>query len=71
MTTQPDLAKPPELIVANGTPVLAALKRATSSIPIIFAEVNDPVAQGFITNVAHPGGNITGFSFLDYSMVAK
>jgi putative ABC transport system substrate-binding protein len=53
----------PDLIVANGTPVLAALKGATSSIPIVFVVVNDPVAQGFVSSIARPGGNITGFSF--------
>ena len=56
----------PELIVANGTPVLAALKQVTTTIPIIFVVVNDPVAQGFVANLTRPGGNITGFSFLDY-----
>jgi putative ABC transport system substrate-binding protein len=47
------------------------LKLATTSIPVVFAVVNDPVAQGFIASMAHPGGNITGFSFLEYSMVGK
>ena len=61
----------PDLILANGTPVVAALKAATRSIPIVFVIVNDPVAQGFISNVAYPGGNITGFSFLEYSVVGK
>jgi putative tryptophan/tyrosine transport system substrate-binding protein len=61
----------PEVILANGTPNVAALQRATTSIPIVFAVVNDPVAQGFIASMAHPGGNITGFSFLEYSMVGK
>ena len=61
----------PEVIVANGTPSVAALKQATSSIPIVFVVVNDPVAQGIIASMAHPGGNITGFSFLEYSMVGK
>ena len=61
----------PDLIVANGTPSVAALKQATTSIPIVFAVVNDPVAQGFIASMARPGGNITGFSFLEYSMVGK
>jgi putative ABC transport system substrate-binding protein len=61
----------PEVIVANGTPSVAALKHATSSIPIVFVVVNDPVAQGIIASMAHPGGNITGFSFLEYSMVGK
>jgi ABC transporter substrate binding protein len=61
----------PDLIVAVGTPSVAALKQATHSVPIVFAIVNDPVAQGFIASMAHPGGNITGFSFLEYSMVGK
>ena len=61
----------PDLIVANGTPVVAALRRATQSIPIVFVVVNDPVAQGIVSSLAHPGGNITGFSFLDYSVVEK
>jgi putative ABC transport system substrate-binding protein len=61
----------PDIIVANGTPSVAALKQATTSIPIVFVAVNDPVAQGFIASMAHPGSNITGFSFLEYSMVGK
>jgi len=61
----------PDVIVANGTPSVAALKQATTSIPIVFVVVNDPVAQGIIVSMAHPGGNITGFSFLEYSMVGK
>jgi putative ABC transport system substrate-binding protein len=61
----------PDLIVANATPVTAALKRATQSIPIVFVVVNDPVAQGIVSSVARPEGNITGFSFLDYSVVEK
>ena len=58
----------PDLIVAIGTPSLAALKQATRSIPIVFGIVNDPVAQGFIPSMARPDGNITGFSFLEYSI---
>jgi hypothetical protein len=61
----------PDVILGNGTPVLAALKQATRSIPIVFVVVNDPVAQGFISSVAHPGENITGFSFMDYSVIGK
>jgi putative ABC transport system substrate-binding protein len=61
----------PDVILANGTPAVAALKQATTSIPIVFAAVNDPVAQGLIASMAHPGGNITGFSFVEYSMVGK
>jgi putative ABC transport system substrate-binding protein len=61
----------PDLIVANATPSIAALKRATQSIPLVFVVVNDPVAQGIVSSVARPEGNITGFSFLDYSVVEK
>jgi putative tryptophan/tyrosine transport system substrate-binding protein len=61
----------PDVIVANGTPSVVALKQATNSIPIVFIVVNDPVAQGIIPSMAHPGGNITGFSFLEHSMVGK
>jgi len=61
----------PDVLLSTGTPATAALKNATSTIPIVFAVVNDPVAQGFIPSMAHPGGNITGFSFLEYSMVGK
>jgi putative tryptophan/tyrosine transport system substrate-binding protein len=61
----------PDVIVANSTPVLAALRSATSTIPIVFVLVNNPVGQGFITTLAHPGGNITGFSFIEPEIVGK
>lgn len=61
----------PEVILANGTPATVALRQATTTIPLVFTVVNDPVLQGIIPSVAHPGGNITGFSFLEYSMVGK
>src|SRR6266702_933441 len=61
----------PEVIVANSSPVLAGVREATRSIPIVFVIVNDPVAQGFIASLARPGGNVTGFTFLEYSMVGK
>jgi ABC-type uncharacterized transport system substrate-binding protein len=61
----------PDVILSHGTFSIAALKPATHSIPIVFVIVNDPVAQGFVPSVGHPGGNITGFSFLDYSMIGK
>ena len=65
------VALAPDVLVGNGAPVLTALRDATRSIPIVFVLVNDPVGQGFIANLARPGGNITGFSFLEYSMVGK
>ena len=61
----------PNVIVGNSTPVIAALRQATSTIPIVFAVVNDPVGQGFISNLARPGANITGFTFIDFEMVGK
>jgi len=61
----------PDMFLANSTPVVAALRQATTSIPIVFAVVNDPVGQGFISTLAHPGGNITGFTFIEFTMVGK
>jgi putative tryptophan/tyrosine transport system substrate-binding protein len=61
----------PDVIVANGTAVMVALRSATSTIPIVFAIVSDPVSKGFISNLAHPGGNITGFSFIESDIVGK
>jgi len=61
----------PDVFLANSTPVVAALRQATTSIPIVFAVVNDPVGQGFISSLAHPGGNITGFTFIEFTMVGK
>ena len=61
----------PDVIVANSSAAMVALRPATSTIPIVFAVVSDPVGQGFISNLAHPGGNITGFSFIDINMVGK
>ncbi len=61
----------PDVIVGNSTPVLAALRQATSSIPIVFAVVSDPVGQGFISSLARPGANITGFTFIDFPMIGK
>ena len=61
----------PDLIVANTSPVLAVLKQMTSTIPIVFAVVNDPVGQGLVASLGHPGGNITGFTLLEFEVVGK
>ena len=61
----------PDVIVSSSTPVVAALKQATSSIPIVFASLNDPVGQGFISSLAQPGGNITGFTLIDFPIIGK
>jgi putative tryptophan/tyrosine transport system substrate-binding protein len=61
----------PDLIVGSGTPITAALQRATDTIPIVFNVVNDPVGQGFVATLSHPGGNITGFTFIDFPLIGK
>src|SRR6516164_5879377 len=61
----------PDLIVGSGTPITAALKEATSTIPIVFNLVNDPVGQGFVASLSRPGGNITGFTFIDFPLIGK
>jgi putative ABC transport system substrate-binding protein len=65
------LANLTDLIVAQGTPGLAAARNATHSLPIVFVNVTDPVAQGFVRSLAQPGGNITGFALFEGSMGAK
>jgi ABC-type uncharacterized transport system substrate-binding protein len=52
----------PDAVVAQTTPVTAALARETRTIPIVFAVVSDPIGSGFAASLAHPGGNITGFT---------
>jgi len=59
-----------DLIVAGG-PTVAALQRATSTIPIVMAGSGDPVAQGFVQSLARPGGNITGLTLQSVDTVGK
>src|SRR5258708_17366240 len=61
----------PDVIVANSTPALAALKQATRTIPIIFSVVSDPAGQGFVASLRRPGGNITGFSSFESPLLAQ
>jgi putative ABC transport system substrate-binding protein len=61
----------PDVIFANSTPAVAALQQATRSVPIVFAQVADPVSAGFVASLAKPGGNITGFAAIDYTVGAK
>jgi putative ABC transport system substrate-binding protein len=61
----------PDVIVCAGTPATMALKQATSTVPIVFAIVTEPVAQGIVESLAHPGGNLTGFSYLEPTVAAK
>jgi len=61
----------PDVIFACFAGQLAALRRETRTIPIVFVGVSDPVAAGYVQSVAHPGGNVTGFVFFEPSMVGK
>ena len=61
----------PDVVLANGTPAVTALRRTGTSIPIVFTTVNEPVVQGFVASIARPGGNITGFSLVEFSVVGK
>jgi len=61
----------PDIIVANGRVTLSEAVQVIRSIPIVFVLVNDPVGQGFISSLARPGGNVTGFTFVEYAMFGK
>ena len=65
------VALKPDVLIANGTPSLGALRKSTTTIPIVFVGVADPVNQGFVPSLARPGGNITGFSVEEPSMGGK
>jgi putative tryptophan/tyrosine transport system substrate-binding protein len=60
-----------DVIVAWSTPVALAAQQATSTIPIVAAVMADPVNDGLVASLAHPGGNITGTTFLGPELVAK
>jgi putative tryptophan/tyrosine transport system substrate-binding protein len=61
----------PDVIVAYATPSVVALQQETRSIPIVFLSVTDPVGQGLVASLAHPGGNITGFAVFEFSLGTK
>jgi putative ABC transport system substrate-binding protein len=61
----------PDVILAQSTPVTAALQRGTQTIPIVFVIVSDPIGQGFVASLPRPGGNITGFSHIESSLPGK
>jgi putative tryptophan/tyrosine transport system substrate-binding protein len=61
----------PDVIFAAASSSLAPLQRETRSVPIVFAQVADPVAAGFVASMARPGGNITGFAQFEYAIGAK
>jgi hypothetical protein len=61
----------PDIIVTDSTPATLALQRETRTIPIVFAGVGDPVANGLIERVNQPGGNITGFALFEPTLGGK
>jgi putative ABC transport system substrate-binding protein len=65
------VALAPDILVAAGTPALPALQRVTRTLPIVFANVQDPVGNGFVASLARPGGNSTGFMNVEYGLSAK
>ena len=65
------VALAPDVIVSIGSIAVAPLQQATRTIPIVFVNAPDPVGAGFVQSMAHPGGNITGFSNFEYSMSGK
>jgi putative tryptophan/tyrosine transport system substrate-binding protein len=62
---------PAEVLLAGGSLAVAALQRETRTTPIVFVRVADPVSQGFVASLAHPGANVTGFSSLEYELSGK
>jgi putative tryptophan/tyrosine transport system substrate-binding protein len=61
----------PDVIVTAGAPLLAAMHRQTKTVPIVFTLVTDPVSDGFVASLAHPGGNVTGFTIFEHSFAGK
>lgn len=61
----------PDVLLAQSSPSVVALRQKTSTLPIVFTMVTDPVGQGFVESLAHPGGNVTGFSDFHALMAGK
>lgn len=65
------VALAPDVILADTSQTVAALLKATRTIPIVFAGATDPVGAGFVDSLARPGGNITGFTVFEYAIAGK
>ena len=65
------MAGSPNLVIAHTSPATIALKSETSTTPILFVTVTEPLAQGLVKSLAKPGGNVTGFSNFEFSMGGK
>ena len=62
------VALPLDVILAHGASTVAPLLQATTTVPIVFPVVSDPVGNGFVESLGRPGGNATGFMSFEYSM---
>ena len=65
------VALAPDVLLASSNSVIAALSKATGTIPIVMVQVIDPVGSGYVESMARPGGNITGFTQFEYSLAGK
>jgi putative ABC transport system substrate-binding protein len=65
------VALAPDVILASTTPSVAALQRASTTVPIVFVGVVDPIGAGFVESLAHPGGNTTGFTLYEFGIGGK
>jgi putative tryptophan/tyrosine transport system substrate-binding protein len=65
------VALAPDVILANSTPVISELKNVTTTIPVVFALAIDPVGLGHVQSLSHPGGNFTGFTFINPELIGK
>jgi putative tryptophan/tyrosine transport system substrate-binding protein len=65
------VAQSPDVTVVQSSVAVAAVLRESRSIPIVFLQLNDPVGSGFVASLAHPGGNVTGFTPAEFSMGGK
>jgi putative ABC transport system substrate-binding protein len=61
----------PDVVLADATLNLTAIQQATSTLPVVFVQVSDPVAQGFVPSFTHPDGNLTGFSQYEFSIAGR
>jgi ABC-type uncharacterized transport system substrate-binding protein len=65
------VALAPDVIVTGASAATAAVQEATRTLPIVFVNVSDPVGAGYVASLARPGGNVTGFTFVEYGMSGK
>ena len=65
------VALAPDVIMANSSAAVSHILDATRAIPVVFTTVTDPVGAGYVESLAHPGGNITGFTNFEYAIAGK